>query len=145
MLFGVYPLFIENYQNTICSSAWDFPLVGQLMITSLSLPVKLKIIHKSRFFFRVWWEQLWPSVVSLWQKDENVLFISVFIYCEEMEKWGERPSSQTVLGKKRNKASSQISAGVFSATEEANVIDVRLFTVFTRREWIFAWISPSFL
>lgn len=50
----------------------------------------------------------------LWQKIENALFIRVFIYCEEMEKEGQRPSPQTVLGKKRNKASSQISSGVWA-------------------------------
>lgn len=50
----------------------------------------------------------------LWQKIENALFVRVFIYCEEMEKEGQRPSSQTVLGKKRNKASSQISSGVWA-------------------------------
>lgn len=37
-----------------------------------------------------------------------------------MEKEGSRPSSQTVLGKKRNKASSHVPSGGFILTEKAN-------------------------
>lgn len=54
----------------------------------------------------------------LWQKDENVLFIRVFIYCEEMEKEGQRPSSQTVPGKEKKQGKRP--DFFWSLTEDAN-------------------------
>lgn len=61
------------------------------------------------FFSRFWlsWsssEQLWPSVVFfVWQKDENVLFIRVFIYCEEMEKEGQEAKFTNSPGKEKKR------------------------------------------